>query len=62
MPMGTGEWQLYDLAKDPGETTDLSAQYPDIKEQLIQLWMEYAKHNEVYDHQGHYDSLYRKNF
>jgi arylsulfatase len=62
MPMGTGEWQLYDLAKDPGETTDLSAQYPDIKEQLIKLWMEYAKENEVYDHHGHYDSLYRKNF
>lgn len=62
MPMGTGEWQLFDLAKDPGETTDLSAQYPDIKEQLIKLWMEYAKQNEVYDHQGHYDSLYRKNF
>jgi arylsulfatase len=62
MPMGTGEWQLFDLAKDPGETTDLSAQHPEINEQLINLWMEYAKQNEVYDHKGHYDSLYRKNF
>lgn len=62
VPMGTGEWQLYDIVKDPGETTDLSDKYPDVKEQLIQAWKEYAIQNDVYDHKGHYDSLYRKNF
>jgi len=62
MPMGSGEWELYDIAKDPGETTDLSDSYPDVKNQLINAWDEYAKQNEVYDHKGHYDSLYRKNF
>ena len=61
-PMGTGEWQLYDLEKDPAETTDLSAQFPGIKEQLINSWTEYAKLNEVHDHQGHFDTLYRKSF
>jgi len=61
-PMGTGTWQLYDLEKDPGETTDLSTQFPDIKEQLIRAWNDYALQNEVHDHQGHYDSLYRKSF
>lgn len=61
-PMGTGTWQLYDLEKDPAETTDLSTQYPDIKEQLINSWNEYAKQNEVHDHRGHFDSLYRKSF
>ena len=62
MPMGSGEWELYDIAKDPGETTDLSDSYPDVKKQLINAWDDYAKQNEVYDHKGHYDSLYRRNF
>ncbi len=62
VPMGSGEWELYDIEKDPGETTDLSARFPDIKQQLIAAWNEYATQNEVYDHNGHYDSLYRKNF
>jgi arylsulfatase A-like enzyme len=62
VPMGTGNWELYDISTDPGETTDLSSKFPDIKEQLISAWMSYAKHNNVYDHKGHYDSVYRKNF
>ena len=61
-PMGTGAWQLYDLEKDPAETTELSAQFPDIKSQLMLDWNDYALKNEVYDHRGHYDSLYRKSF
>lgn len=61
-PMGTGTWQLYDLEKDPAETTDLSSQFPGIKKQLIEEWNEYAIKNEVYDHKGHFDSLYRKSF
>jgi arylsulfatase A-like enzyme len=62
IPMGTGDWQLYDLENDPGETTDLSFQFPEIKAQLLEDWKEYARQNQVYDHNGHYDSLYRKNF
>jgi len=62
VPMASGEWQLYDIDKDPGESTDLSAQFPEIKQQLIEAWNEYARQNEVYDHNGHYDSLYRKSF
>ncbi|MCU0357444.1 MAG: sulfatase-like hydrolase/transferase [Cyclobacteriaceae bacterium] len=62
VPMGTGEWELFDLEKDPGETTDLSAQYPDIKSRLIKAWQEYASQNNVHDHNGHYDSLYRRSF
>lgn len=59
-PFGTGQWQLFDLEKDPGETTDLSDKFPDIKSSLIQSWDAYAKQNEVFDHKGHYDSIYRK--
>jgi arylsulfatase A-like enzyme len=61
-PMGTGEWQLYDIEKDPAETTDLSDQFPDIKEKLLKAWNEYVRQNEVHDHQGHYDSLYRQSY
>jgi arylsulfatase A-like enzyme len=62
IPFGTGQWQLFDLEKDPGETTDLSAAHPDIKEQLVKSWNEYATTNEVYDHRGHYDSVYKKGY
>jgi len=61
-PMGTGNWELYDLKNDPAEATDLSAQFPEIKAQLIEDWNNYAQHNEVYDHKGHFDALYRKNY
>lgn len=61
-PLGTGSWELYDLEKDPTESKDLSKEFPQIKEELISGWMEYAEKNGVHDHQGHYDSLYRVNF
>ncbi len=61
-PMGTGAWQLFDLEKDPAETKDLSEQFPAIKEELIKAWNTYALQNEVHDHQGHFDALYRKSF
>ena len=61
-PMGSGEWELYDLAKDPIESQDLSEQFPQIKEELITAWKDYAQKNKVYDHKGHFDSLYRINY
>ena len=41
-PYGKGTWHLYDLAKDPGETIDLSESRPDILQRLQQAWQEYA--------------------
>ncbi|MBC6367411.1 arylsulfatase [Algoriphagus sp. AK58] len=61
-PMGSGAWELYDLEKDPMESTDLSGQFPEVKDELIKAWMDYAKNNAVHDHKGHYDSLYRVNY
>jgi arylsulfatase len=58
-PFGTGEWQLYDIDKDPTESTDVSAQHPAVKDSLIGLWNDYARNNAVHDHKGHYDSVYR---
>ena len=61
-PYGTGQWQLYDIEKDPGETTDLSEMFPEVKQELIRGWLEYSRVNELYDHNGHYDSLYIESF
>lgn len=37
---GDQSWQLYDLAKDPGETQDLSSQHPDRVAALGATWRE----------------------
>ena len=29
-PYGNGDWQLYDLGSDPGETTDLADRHPEL--------------------------------
>ena len=42
-PYGSGEWQLYDLAEDPGETRDLAEQQPELLEELRAAWDRYAK-------------------
>lgn len=46
-PSGTGDWQLYDLAADPGETIDLAAERPEIRDQLLGHWDEYVARNNV---------------
>ena len=56
-PFGTGDWQLFNLEKDPGEAEDLSRQFPAKRDSLINDWIKYAKENDVVDHQGYYDSL-----
>lgn len=42
-PFGPASWRLYNLATDPGETTDLSAREPAILEELRAAWEQYAK-------------------
>ena len=59
-PFGNGAWGLYDLSKDPGEMHDLSEEYPEIRAELIEAWQQYAEANEVFDHKGRFDALYRK--
>jgi arylsulfatase len=59
-PFGAGTWQLYDINKDPGEIHDVSDNHPDVKAMLVKAWQEYAQKNEVYDHKGRFDALYRK--
>ena len=40
-PFGTSGWQLFDLARDPGETKDLHADNPEQLQRLLKMWDEY---------------------
>lgn len=47
-PMGgTGEYALYNLVTDPGETSDVIADNPEIATELAQKWERYAQDNGV---------------
>jgi arylsulfatase len=46
-PMGIADWELYNLREDPGETRDLSGEHPEKRRELIALWDEYVKRNNV---------------
>ncbi|MEO0606945.1 MAG: arylsulfatase [Pseudomonadota bacterium] len=41
-PVGTGAWQLYNMAIDPGETVDLSEAEPEIRADLVAAYADYA--------------------
>ncbi len=44
-PRGDNQWRLFDLSVDPGETTDLSGQHPEIFSEMKAEYQSYA--NEV---------------
>lgn len=44
---GTGDYALYNLASDPGETRDLGRDHPAIVEDLAIAWFDYASENGV---------------
>jgi arylsulfatase len=46
-PYGNGDWQLYDLAADPGELHDVSTEFPDRTAALANAWKHYADSNGV---------------
>jgi arylsulfatase len=46
-PIGKGEWELFDLAADPGERTDLAKTRPEKLQAMVALWDEYARTNNV---------------
>ncbi|TVY81792.1 Arylsulfatase [Lachnellula suecica] len=41
-PKGPEKWQLYNLAKDPGEVHDSAEQEPERLEQLVKCWDQYV--------------------
>jgi arylsulfatase A-like enzyme len=42
-PFGPDEWQLYNLANDPGETVDLSTRMPELRSEMIEIWNRYSQ-------------------
>ncbi|PKM04196.1 MAG: arylsulfatase [Gammaproteobacteria bacterium HGW-Gammaproteobacteria-6] len=46
-PYGPGQWQLFNLAVDPTETTDLASKEPEKLKQLLAEWDKYVKRNGV---------------
>lgn len=47
-PFGPGAWQLFDVAADPAETTDLAAANPEKLSEMKALWNAYAEKNGVF--------------
>ena len=41
-PHGDSVWRLFNLVEDPGETTDLSDQFPELKAELRQAYQAYV--------------------
>lgn len=55
-PVGDGQWRLYNLSRDPGETTDLSASAPAVKARLLAEYDAYARRVGVLPMPEGYDS------
>jgi arylsulfatase A-like enzyme len=48
-PFASGEWELYNLKKDPGETNDLSSEYPQKTQEMVAMWEQYKEDNTILD-------------
>ena len=46
-PVGTGQWQLFNIAEDASEQNDLSEQYPQKVAELKSFWQDYVQENGV---------------
>jgi arylsulfatase len=46
-PYNTDDWELFDLSVDPGETNDLSADYPEKREEMLLEWDAYVLNNGI---------------
>ena len=46
-PLGKEDWELFDLAADPAERNDVAAKRPDKVKELVALWDDYVKRNNV---------------
>ncbi len=46
-PLGKGEWELFNVTNDPAERNDLASTNPDKVKEMILLWDDYVKNNNV---------------
>jgi arylsulfatase/uncharacterized sulfatase len=56
-PLGDGQWYLYDIRKDPGETRDLKAQLPEAFESMRADYAAYARAHGVLPMPAGYDPI-----
>ena len=56
-PHGDGKWRLYDIEQDPGETTDLSADKPDVFADMLEEYQAYSQRVGVLEVPEGYSSL-----
>ena len=61
-PLGRSEWELYNIATDPAELKDLAAANPGKVKDMLALWDDYVKNNNVIlpsrsPFEGLYDAL-----
>lgn len=56
-PVGNAAWQLYNMALDPGETTDLAATDPETLADLVAAYEDYAAEFGVLEMPEGYDSM-----
>ena len=54
-PLGDGQWQLYNIVKDPGETLNLSTTKPKVFNSLLQDYQNYVEENGVLPIPDDYD-------
>ena len=57
LPLGDGRWRLFDLARDPGETTDLSVARPQLLTDMVAEYDAYAGRVGVLAMPEGYDSV-----
>lgn len=48
-PVGSDEWELYDLSKDQGELHNLAKEEPEILNELLEEWEKYFAETGMYD-------------
>jgi arylsulfatase A-like enzyme len=46
-PLGKSDWELFNMATDPAERNDLAAANPDKVKEMLMLWDDYVKNNNV---------------
>lgn len=54
-PLGDSSWRLYNIVQDPGETTDLAAQMPELAAAMLTDYQAYAQRNGVLELPPGYD-------
>jgi arylsulfatase len=46
-PWGTGQWELFDIRKDPTELHNLAAQQPQVTRSLLNQWQQCQARNGI---------------